>query len=158
MTVGFFRFAQHEHAGILLGKLSFHGDILYCAFPFCAGWADDGVDPFQPKLSRAHILYIMCRPFLLLDPSFIFSRPHSAVFQPVALRHPKKFEKSFPQFLHIRKKCVPLHSLSGMTRGLMRKRSLKGLGYKTNTRRNIEASAGPFFSDEQIKNIIQCRV
>jgi len=49
MMVGFFRFAQHEHAGILLGKLSFHGDILYCAFPFCAGWADDGVDPFQPK-------------------------------------------------------------------------------------------------------------
>ena len=120
---------------------------------------------FSSFLSRAHILYIMYRPFLLLDPPFIFFRPHSAVFQPVALRRPKNFEKSFPQFLHIRKKCVPLHSLSGMTRGLMRKRSLKGLGYKTNTRRNIEASAGPFFSDvprqpgqEQIKNIIQCRV
>ena len=120
---------------------------------------------FSSFLSRAYILYIMYRPFLLLDPSFIFFRPHSAVFQPVALRCPKNLEKSFPQFLHIRKKCVPLHSLSGMTRGLMRKRSLKGLGYKTNTRRNIEAAAGPFFSDvprqpgqEQIKNIIQCRV
>ena len=100
---------------------------------------------FSSFLSRAYILYIMYRPFLLLDLSFIFFRPHSAVFQPVALRCPKNFEKSFPQFLHIRKKCVPLHSLSGMTRGLTRKRSLKGLGYKTNTRRNIEASAGPFF-------------
>ena len=100
---------------------------------------------FSLTFSFGFVLYIMYRPFLLLDPSFIFFRPHSAVFQPVAIRCPKKFEKSFPHFLHIRKKCVPLHSLSGMTRGLMRKRSLKGLGYKTNTRRNIEASAGPFF-------------
>ena len=46
----------------------------------------------------------MCRPFLLLDPSFIFSRPHSAVFQPVALRCPKtpvskKLRKKFPPVL-----------------------------------------------------------
>ena len=51
---------------------------------------------FSSFLSRAHILYIMCRPFLLLDPSFIFSRPHSAVFQAVALRCPKTSKKVSP--------------------------------------------------------------
>lgn len=67
MTVGFFRFAQHEHAGILLGKLSFHGDILYCAFPFCAGWADDGVDPFQPKFCGCYVILYLAIAFFLLS-------------------------------------------------------------------------------------------
>ena len=120
---------------------------------------------FSSFLSCAHILYIMCTRFFLPHfPSFFLFR-YSSVYQRFDVLSPEFSKKSPFLILHIRKKCVPLHSLSGMTRGLTRKRSLKGLGYKTNTRRNIEASAGPFFSDvprqpgqEQIKNIIQCRV
>ena len=54
-----------------------------------------------------------------------------SVFQIIAVWDAKKFEKSLSLVLQFRKKCVPLHSLSGMTRGEMRKRSLKLWGQTT---------------------------